>query len=1168
MKNTKSSTFLVIFTLIFINLVSGQRIEPENKLLWRISSPDNEQDSYIYGTMHVNDARVFNFSDSVYVKIEECKYFALEVHPDTIVKNLIIDPFNNRINAKLESSFNEEEKSLYEEFIDEVENDINIDLSFFSKESLELLPLLKDKIFRKNKDKNTFLDAHLYHIAKLLNKNIVGLESMEDQFLTLNKIKISEDLEFPDIIKIGEERKRQYKELLETYIAGDVDKLYENGSYEKDSILAYRNHVMANRSIQYIDNGGIFMAVGAAHLSGKEGILNLLKLKGYEVSPVKAIFSKKMLKSELGEMQLDWVTEDYPLEGFKISLPDKAYDYRPESMAGIMEVRTYPDLGGGHFFFYSSVPIMVNDFKLEDIEKELRNNAKKSGMKIGKKNLKYGSYKGRPSLDVDFAFFNQKIKFRYIKQNNYLLILGISPMKGATVDKNILKRYYNSVEFKEIEVNEKGAYISEKGAFKVHNDANPQVYTLYDESYGYKTTIDYSTFFDQKNNLMHMVVCSYEENGDVNEDVSLALTNIEDFFVGEADSLISIQENQRFGGKKLFVLLEDGTFLKGLLFSRGNRFYQVVSSGKSDEKNYQEADVFIENFELINYEDHSLHFLEHKDFTSQFFNKPSIDSNAGLWYIDYESEVLKYHSFDLNSGSVYWVKKKTINPYSTFENVDSCYSEFKKNFVNSGDSIIYTSCNYDPDRLEMNFQLRNKKNQLDKQFKLFFDGENIYELCLIQDSASMHIDFNETFVFSFKLKRTPQKSILLRDSSAIYNSIISDLQETDTIIQLQASNALFTFNFDDVQKENISREYIEQIDLSKNIQFNQNMIRYIFDKNNEAFEKYLVDRYAEIDSEEIRKTIFQLFTERLDDKDIDIVESLVTMKKPKFDNSWELNNILSSHYKQQDKLKPLVPTIIDLGKTDSTFTLTSLFVDLLKNKIVTYDEDLSSISSFIEDKTISLYHKIRSEEESNYSYQYSLVQYASLTSFGNCREELKEVYEHIYKDTSMTYYNLEGAEYLLRCGENVDLSEFYRFDLDKSMVMRLYELQREFKNHEILPDTLMTLEKYITIVGLDYLEQEEYFDSIEIGEIEEIKGKEKTEYFFKCKLIYEDEDEDDDEYSVVVLVIIENVDIHKKPFLIPDFRNVETIYEYINNEEDLNEKKEVLREYIEAGYGY
>lgn len=53
--------------------------------------------------------------------------------------------------------------------------------------------------------------------------------------------------------------------------------------FEK-ALLTDRNHVMAERAVPLLEKGNAFIAVGAMHLPGNEGLISLLKQKGYSLT--------------------------------------------------------------------------------------------------------------------------------------------------------------------------------------------------------------------------------------------------------------------------------------------------------------------------------------------------------------------------------------------------------------------------------------------------------------------------------------------------------------------------------------------------------------------------------------------------------------------------------------------------------------------------------------------------------------------------------------------------------------------------------------------------------------------------------------------------------------------------------------------------------------------
>jgi uncharacterized protein YbaP (TraB family) len=48
-----------------------------------------------------------------------------------------------------------------------------------------------------------------------------------------------------------------------------------------------RNEAWMPRLVKYLDEGDAFVNVGAAHIAGKNGLVSLLKARGYRVEPVR-----------------------------------------------------------------------------------------------------------------------------------------------------------------------------------------------------------------------------------------------------------------------------------------------------------------------------------------------------------------------------------------------------------------------------------------------------------------------------------------------------------------------------------------------------------------------------------------------------------------------------------------------------------------------------------------------------------------------------------------------------------------------------------------------------------------------------------------------------------------------------------------------------------------
>ena len=85
---TRKICGLFLAFVFFFNYLSAQRLP--STLLWKISGKDLKKASYLYGTMHLTDERIFNLGDSLYKAIEHSDGFALEIDPAEFTP-LVID---------------------------------------------------------------------------------------------------------------------------------------------------------------------------------------------------------------------------------------------------------------------------------------------------------------------------------------------------------------------------------------------------------------------------------------------------------------------------------------------------------------------------------------------------------------------------------------------------------------------------------------------------------------------------------------------------------------------------------------------------------------------------------------------------------------------------------------------------------------------------------------------------------------------------------------------------------------------------------------------------------------------------------------------------------------------------------------------------------------------
>ena len=280
-----------IFVFLFSTLLSFSQSK-YNSLCWKIYDNGLTDTSYLYGTMHVQDSRVFQFKNGIQEAFNRCEIFALELNMDSVntfqlMDELIMEPPN-----RLDSLLTNKEYEMVSQYFKDT---LGVGLMIFNK----MQPIYTSQLisFEKlKKDQDVALDIYFFNEAKKQNKTTVGLEFMEEQ---LNAFKsIPYDVQAKELFKAVENAYKgegqEIDELIEYYLNEDLDKLLEltlNSQFMDEEIniifkqvfLIDRNHKMAERSIKYIKSGPTFIAVGAAHLPGNEGVIENLRKKGYTV---------------------------------------------------------------------------------------------------------------------------------------------------------------------------------------------------------------------------------------------------------------------------------------------------------------------------------------------------------------------------------------------------------------------------------------------------------------------------------------------------------------------------------------------------------------------------------------------------------------------------------------------------------------------------------------------------------------------------------------------------------------------------------------------------------------------------------------------------------------------------------------------------------------------
>lgn len=289
-KRTSLSIRHTLYTLVLIiSLLAFPAKAMSQSLLWKISGNGMPAPSYLYGTIHIKDKRIFEWQDSVYARLNLCQAFAgeLDLSMDNIMKaaGYMMLPEGQTLHDR----FSTEEYQLIKDAVRQCSGFELSVLDRFKPATLISLCFAGKGI----ENLEATVDELLYKKAVEYGKQATGIETVEEQAVILDKIPDSYIVEY---FRNLDDQEEEFERLIRCYRRADLDSLWllmqdeESGSMLNDELIRGRNIRMTERVIPMIRQQSTFIAIGSGHLPGQEGLIALLRKEGFIVLPEKIVW--------------------------------------------------------------------------------------------------------------------------------------------------------------------------------------------------------------------------------------------------------------------------------------------------------------------------------------------------------------------------------------------------------------------------------------------------------------------------------------------------------------------------------------------------------------------------------------------------------------------------------------------------------------------------------------------------------------------------------------------------------------------------------------------------------------------------------------------------------------------------------------------------------------
>lgn len=273
-------------------------------LLWKLEKQGVEP-SYLFGTMHMTDPRVTSLTPEAQKAFDASKTVVIET-TDVVDQSKMMEAMAKHPELMMFTDSTTLQSLLTPEQLSVVEKGLaarNIPIASVSKMKPWILAAMISLPACETARKATgapVLDIKLAQDAQASGKALKGLESALDQLGAMASLPIKFHIDgLVDALRLGDRMDDIMETMITLYTKGETalimpvinqvsrDEGVSDAGYAEfeQTMITKRNVTMAKNADPILAEGGVFIAVGALHLPGPEGLVEEFRKAGYTVTP-------------------------------------------------------------------------------------------------------------------------------------------------------------------------------------------------------------------------------------------------------------------------------------------------------------------------------------------------------------------------------------------------------------------------------------------------------------------------------------------------------------------------------------------------------------------------------------------------------------------------------------------------------------------------------------------------------------------------------------------------------------------------------------------------------------------------------------------------------------------------------------------------------------------
>ncbi|WP_046755968.1 TraB/GumN family protein [Kordia jejudonensis] len=1078
--------FIYIVSLFCTTILFSQQPNSQQSLLWEVSGNGMEKPSYIYGTMHVSKKVAFRLDDVFFKALNEVETVALESDPTTWLAH-------NYERMTTSSQGRSYGGNFYTS---------NFNPQFSKKETVRSIIRFDNRIingylYRKQAgaddfEEETYLDMFIYQAGKKNNKPIISLEDIaESRYLTsraaYNRLKKKPD----EWLQKKFKKRNKYTLQEDVYRDRNIDLLDSIGAavntdFYREHMLFKRNENMVIVMDSLMQHKTVFAGVGAAHLAGEKGMLQMLEDRGYTVKPLTSKQTDFALKAkaELEDLHVQPYLNSYSTPDGFITI--KTFDELREFVYKEQKFYLAPDMTNGAYLTITRLNTydhFPNEEKitLDEIDPLLYEDI--PGDIISKEKI--------TSPFPGFSIVNKTKKGDYQKYHIYKTPLEVIIIKFAG-KKNFVLQY-------EKEIFDSVTFRSPSDTLKTYTSEYNKYSFLFPENFISDNTKnvgnkllqaeinDQYYFFKEvmSNDFTYIEEDAFEakyihENFYNKLDINKKAGEFVDFGYQSYESEALLDSVQQSNIYLKTVVKDESYYLLGYIGKDKQKATTYFNSFKLQKPTYEAFKKVI---------DTSLHF-------SVLTNAKQPETNPS--YGRYKTKQKAYEEdkklivYTSKSNERIFIKRKKYHDLQMFHNIDSIWNSIEKGYER--ELVIEDKKTWKTDdTFYSTYRIKDTASAKRLYIKNILKKGVLYGLLTLEDSIAEPSEFVSNFYETFQ----PLDTLLGKDVFTDKTEIFFDgIKNNDSIVLKSYAKIKFT----DKHADTI-------ISILEN---------HEFPEDREKIKNYLITSLGKLKSDRIQPFFKKLYIDAFDDSKTQttILKTLIQQK-----NKASFQLVLDLLEKDFPLDSKGTERLFNAGKNNLALKK-DLFPELLKySSIQEYKTPIYQLLTQLTDSSLikpKAYKKYKNQllndakieikrnlgKSTRYSFKSSnaLLRYVKLLFPFRKDNNIQDFFNKLIKTDSKsaltTYLALlvEQKEIIPEA-----LKEKTFFD-QKALASTLYKLSQ--KNAlAIVPDSLKTQQRYAETRLINYISFDEDKDEISFVTTKNVENEDGniTIYFFKIK---------------------------------------------------------------------